>query len=205
MTVPSVQTAAQATDGTQTLAVAPPTPAEAAAAAAALSPSSAAAETAAASAAATGAIQWTPAKVAATLGLFIFAGLAGASCVVGDAAWKLAARDNPALTLPSALRPKHKNAEIGGGWLVWQAVRGGRPRWWLAPGFAVLCCYGLIPTLQPPEAGFARVYAVYGGAFIALSYAWGAAVDGARPDAGDYAGGALALAGVLLAWFWPRR
>jgi small multidrug resistance family-3 protein len=69
----------------------------------------------------------------------------------------------------------------------------------------VLCCYGLIPTLQPPEASFGRVYAVYGGFFIILSYAWGAALDGDRPDAGDWAGAALATAGVLLAWFWPRR
>lgn len=54
-------------------------------------------------------------------------------------------------------------AEIGGGWLVWQGVRKGRPWWWIACGFVVLCCYGLIPTLQPPEAAFGRVYAVYGG------------------------------------------
>jgi drug/metabolite transporter superfamily protein YnfA len=69
----------------------------------------------------------------------------------------------------------------------------------------VLCAYGFIPTLQPAEASFARVYAVYGGIFIVLSYAWGAALDGARLDAGDWAGGAVALAGVTMAWFWPRR
>lgn len=69
----------------------------------------------------------------------------------------------------------------------------------------MLCAYGLIPTLQPPEASFARVYAVYGGFFIVLSYAWGAAVDGVRPDLGDYVGAALAAVGVMLCWFWPRK
>ncbi|GBF88324.1 hypothetical protein Rsub_01036 [Raphidocelis subcapitata] len=118
-----------------------------------------------------GVIPWTPATVAATLGIFLFAGL----------------------------------AEIGGGWLVWQGMRKGRPWWWIVGGVAVLACYGFIPTLQPPAASFGRVYAVYGGVFIALSYAWGAVLDGDRPDAGDWAGGAVALAGVVLAWFWPRR
>lgn len=38
-----------------------------------------------------------------------------------------------------------------------------------------------------------------------MSYAWGALVDGDRPDTGDWVGGSVALAGVLAAWFWPRR
>ena len=73
------------------------------------------------------------------------------------------------------------------------------------PGFVVLCAYGLIPTLQPSEATFARVYAVYGGVFIVLSYAWGALLDGDKPDIGDWLGAALAFAGVLICWFWPRK
>ena len=67
-----------------------------------------------------------------------------------------------------------------------------------------MALYGLVPTLQPKEATFARVYAVYGGVFIVLSYAWGWAVDGDRPDRGDIIGGSIALAGVALAWFWRR-
>lgn len=34
---------------------------------------------------------------------------------------------------------------------------------------------------------FPQVYAVYGGFFILLSYLWGWAVDGVRPDVGDWA------------------
>ncbi len=33
---------------------------------------------------------------------------------------------------------------------------------------------------------------------------WGWAVDGDRPDTGDWSGAAIALAGVAVAWFWPR-
>ena len=38
-------------------------------------------------------------------------------------------------------------AEIGGGWLVWKAVREGAPRWWAACGGLVLAAYGFIPCL----------------------------------------------------------
>ncbi|KAK9826196.1 hypothetical protein WJX81_006740 [Elliptochloris bilobata] len=95
-------------------------------------------------------------------------------------------------------------AEIGGGWLVWQAVREGRPWWWAFPcGACVLVAYGFIPTVQP-TADFGRIYAVYGGFFILLSYFWGWAVDQVRPDVGDWVGAGVALAGVAIAWFWPR-
>ena len=37
----------------------------------------------------------------------------------------------------------------------------------------MLVVYGFIPTLQPID-DFGRLYAVYGGFFIVLSYVWGA-------------------------------
>ena len=94
-------------------------------------------------------------------------------------------------------------AEIGGGWLVWQAVRAGKPWWWALLGSLVLVLYGFIPTLQPLN-DFGRLYAVYGGIFIVLSYAWGVRFDGMRIDRGDVIGSILALAGVCFALFWPR-
>lgn len=94
-------------------------------------------------------------------------------------------------------------AEIGGGWLVWKSVRENGPWWWAAAGSAVLIGYGFVPTLQPLD-DFGRLYAVYGGVFIALSYAWGAYFDGFQLDAGDYVGSAVALAGVAITLFWPR-
>lgn len=98
-------------------------------------------------------------------------------------------------------------AEIGGGWLVWQTVRKGKPVFWAVFGSAILVLYGFIPTFQPSEIvnSFGRVYAVYGGFFIVLAALWGWALDGDRPDLGDIVGGLIALAGVLLMLFWPRN
>lgn len=95
-------------------------------------------------------------------------------------------------------------AEIGGGWLVWQTIRNHRPWWYLVVGSIILVCYGLVPTLQPKEVNFSRVYAVYGGIFIIMSYMWGWVVDKDRPDTGDLVGASIATGGVLAAWFWPR-
>ncbi|CAL8465515.1 g5051 [Coccomyxa elongata] len=93
--------------------------------------------------------------------------------------------------------------EIGGGWLVWQAVREGKPFYWGIAGSLVLVGYGFLPTAQP-TSNFGRIYAVYGGFFIVLSYAWGWVFDKERPDTGDYVGAAIALIGVIVALFYPR-
>jgi len=93
--------------------------------------------------------------------------------------------------------------EVGGGWLVWKAVRDGRPAWWGVLGVAALAAYGFVPTLQASH--FGRVYAAYGGFFLALSLLWGWALDGDRPDRADLAGALIALAGVAVMMFWPRR
>ena len=74
-------------------------------------------------------------------------------------------------------------AEIGGGWLVWQAARENQPRWWAVAGSIILMIYGFLPTLQPLD-DFGRLYAVYGGVFIGMSFAWGYLVDGIVPDRG---------------------
>lgn len=93
--------------------------------------------------------------------------------------------------------------EIGGGWMVWKAIREGKQFWWAIIGSLILVAYGFIPTLQPTSS-FGRVYAVYGGFFIVLSFLWGWAFDGDRPDLGDAVGGAISLVGVLVILFWPR-
>ena len=102
-------------------------------------------------------------------------------------------------------------AEIGGGYLVWKAIRGSdeelgtmKKRWLLAiAGSLILVLYGFIPTLQPTES-FGRIYAVYGGFFIVLSFLAGWYLDNDRPDLGDIIGGSIALLGVLVVLFWPR-
>jgi small multidrug resistance family-3 protein len=92
--------------------------------------------------------------------------------------------------------------EIGGGYLIWLWLRERRP-WWLAViGALTLVGYGVVPTLQPAQ--FGRVYAAYGGVFIALSLLWGWWVDGYRPDRWDLIGAAFCLTGVALIMYAPR-
>jgi drug/metabolite transporter superfamily protein YnfA len=94
-------------------------------------------------------------------------------------------------------------AEIGGGWLVWNAIRENKPWWWAVVGSLVLITYGFLPTLQPTDS-FGRVYAVYGGFFIVLSFLAGWFLDGDRPDVGDVVGGTVAIVGACVILFWPR-
>ncbi len=92
--------------------------------------------------------------------------------------------------------------EIGGGYLIWLWLRERKPAWYALLGVAILFLYGVIPTLQP--ANFGRVYAAYGGVFVALSIAWGWRIDGVTPDRYDLIGGAIALIGVGVIMYAPR-
>jgi small multidrug resistance family-3 protein len=94
--------------------------------------------------------------------------------------------------------------EIGGGYLVWLWLRESRAVWLGVAGGLVLFLYGVLPTLQPSEAHFGRVYAAYGGIFVALSLAWGWWIDGVRPDRYDLLGGLVALLGVGIIMYAPR-
>ena len=94
-------------------------------------------------------------------------------------------------------------AEIGGAWLVWQGVREHRGWVWIGGGVIALGLYGFVATLQP-DAHFGRILAAYGGVFVAGSLAWGALVDGYRPDRWDVAGALVCLLGVALIMYAPR-
>jgi small multidrug resistance family-3 protein len=95
-------------------------------------------------------------------------------------------------------------AEIGGAWLVWQAVREGKDWWWAGLGVVALGLYGFVATLQP-DAHFGRILAAYGGVFVAGSLAWGVIFDGFRPDRWDIAGSVICLLGVAVIMFAPRN
>jgi len=104
-------------------------------------------------------------------------------------------------------------AEIGGGYMVWAAIRGRSDKntgittkepWWFAlVGSLILVAYGFIPCLQPTDS-FGRIYAVYGGFFILLSFAFGWVLDGDKPDLGDIIGTVITMVGVCIIMFWPR-
>lgn len=92
--------------------------------------------------------------------------------------------------------------EIGGGYLVWLALREGRSLWLVALGGLALAGYGVVATLQP--ADFGRVYAAYGGVFIVMALLWGWALDGQRPDRWDLLGATLCILGVVIIMFARR-
>ena len=93
-------------------------------------------------------------------------------------------------------------AEIGGGWLIWQWLRAGKPMLWGISGGLILVLYGIIPTLQS-EPSFGRVYAAYGGIFVVLSLLWAWRVDHWQPDRFDIVGAFVVLVGVSII-IWGR-
>ena len=92
--------------------------------------------------------------------------------------------------------------EIGGGYLVWQWLRQGQGLVVGVAGALLLALYGVAATYQP--ADFGRVYAAYGGVFIALSVLWAWGIDGRRPDVPDVAGALICLIGAAVIMYWPR-
>jgi small multidrug resistance family-3 protein len=94
-------------------------------------------------------------------------------------------------------------AEIGGAWMVWQAVREDRGWWWAGAGVIALGLYGFVATLQA-DANFGRILAAYGGVFVAGSLAWAMVLDRFRPDRYDITGAVICLAGVAVIMYSPR-
>lgn len=93
-------------------------------------------------------------------------------------------------------------AEIVGCYLPWLWLRQGGPAWLLLPAAASLAAFAWLLTLH--EAASGRVYAAYGGVYIAVALLWLWLVDGVRPSSWDVAGVAVALVGMGLIAFQPR-
>lgn len=93
--------------------------------------------------------------------------------------------------------------EIGGGYLVWLWLREDMS-WVLgAIGGFVLFLYGIVPTLQPSY--FHRIYAAYGGVFIAMALLWGMLFENVIPDFYDILGAIIAIVGIVIIFYVPRR
>ena len=93
--------------------------------------------------------------------------------------------------------------EIGGGYLVWLWLRDGMS-WMLGVlGGFVLFAYGIVPTFQ--KYHFHRVYAAYGGIFIAMALLWGWLFQGIRPDTYDTIGAIISIVGVIIIYYMPRK
>jgi len=93
-------------------------------------------------------------------------------------------------------------AEIIGCYLPWLWLKQNGSPWLLVPAAISLTAFAWLLTLHDAASG--RVYAAYGGVYIAVAIAWLWAVDGIRPSAWDVAGVAVALAGMGIIAFQPR-
>src|ERR671921_295769 len=69
-------------------------------------------------------------------------------------------------------------------------------------GGLVLFLYGVIPTFQP--SNFGRVYAAYGGIFVAMAIIWGLLIDKKRPDRYEIIGGLIVILGSSIIFYYPR-
>ncbi len=90
-------------------------------------------------------------------------------------------------------------AEIVGCFLPSLWLQGKAPAWVLVPAAGALCLFVWLLSLHPAASG--RVYAAYGGVYVATAVAWLWLVDGVRPSAYDLAGSLVALAGMaIIVW-----
>ena len=72
-----------------------------------------------------------------------------------------------------------------------------------AIGGFILFLYGIIPTLQPTY--FHRIYATYGGIFIAMALLWSFIFEGDIPDFFDVVGAVIAIVGITIIFYAPRK
>jgi small multidrug resistance family-3 protein len=93
-------------------------------------------------------------------------------------------------------------AEIVGCYLpaLWLQQRA--PAWVLVPAAASLALFVWLLTLHPQASG--RVYAAYGGMYVAVAIIWLWLVDGMRPTRWDLAGAAVVLVGMAVIVLQPK-
>jgi small multidrug resistance family-3 protein len=91
--------------------------------------------------------------------------------------------------------------EIVGCYLAWLVLRQGKSVWLLLPAALALALFAWLLTLHPAAAG--RTYAAYGGMYIVVALAWLYVVDGVALTRWDWAGAAVALAGMAIIALQP--
>ncbi len=93
-------------------------------------------------------------------------------------------------------------AEIIGCYLPYLWLRQDKSSWLLLPAAFSLALFAWLLTLHPTASG--RVYAAYGGVYVAVALLWLWQVDGITPTRWDLIGAAIALSGMAVMMFAPR-
>src|ERR1700680_1064699 len=90
-------------------------------------------------------------------------------------------------------------AEIVGCYLPYVWLRKQGSPWLIIPAAASLGLFSWLLTLHPTASG--RVYAAYGGVYVAVALLWLWKVDRVPPTHWDLAGALVALAGMsIIVW-----
>ena len=85
-------------------------------------------------------------------------------------------------------------AEIVGCFLPYLWLRKEGSPWLLLPAAISLAAFAWLLTLHPAASG--RVYAAYGGVYVATALLWLRVVDGVKLSAFDWLGAGVALLGM---------
>jgi small multidrug resistance family-3 protein len=93
-------------------------------------------------------------------------------------------------------------AELVGCYLPFLWLRKGGSAWLVLPAALSLAVFAWLLTLHPTASG--RVYAAYGGVYVATAVLWLWWVNGIRPHRWDLVGAGIALAGMAVIIFAPR-
>jgi len=93
-------------------------------------------------------------------------------------------------------------AEILGCYLPYLWLKQDGSAWLLVPAAVSLALFAWLLTLHPDAAG--RVYAAYGGVYVAVALGWLWVIDGVRPSVWDVVGVGVTLAGMAIIMFSPR-
>jgi small multidrug resistance family-3 protein len=94
-------------------------------------------------------------------------------------------------------------AEIVGCYLPYLWLRRNGSPWLLLPAIVSLALFAWLLTLHPTAAG--RIYAAYGGVYVAVAIIWLWLVDGYRPTAWDLIGAAISVMGMAIIMIGPRQ
>ena len=87
-------------------------------------------------------------------------------------------------------------AEIVGCFLPYLWLRKGGSIWLLVPSAICLALFAWLLTLHPAASG--RIYAAYGGVYVATALVWLRVIDGVELSAYDWIGAGIALLGMAV-------
>jgi len=93
-------------------------------------------------------------------------------------------------------------AEILGCYLSYLWVKKDGSIWLLLPAAMSLIAFVWLLTLHPFAAG--KIYAAYGGVYVATALIWMLIIERVAPDKWDLVGASISVLGMAVIFFMPR-